>query len=442
MVRWGIFVSRIIKSDFTLLIMYTTIQHTKKSRIMTIAAGIIGNVLEWYDFAIYGFFAPILGKLFFPSEDPATSLIASFGAFAAGFLMRPIGGALFGDIGDRIGRKRALNLSVMLMAIPTFLIGIMPTHAQIGVGAAIILVLLRMLQGLSVGGEYTSSVVYLAESAPKGKQGLFTSASMLGATGGILLGSLLGAVITDMLSEAQLQTWGWRIPFLLGILVAGVGYLVRRHMPETISEGEKVDNPLKVMRSNWRQVLRVGGLNLLSAVAFYALFVFVVTWLVDYVHEPRTLALRFNSMSLLVFMAAIPLFAHLSDRIGRKPVIMGAAIALILLSYPLFWLMHHPDERMILAGGMGLAILISAYMAPIPAKLTEMFPQNIRVSAVSVGYNLAYALFGGTIPMIAVWLITKQHNDLAFVWYIIAAAIISLGIAWSIPDHRQDEWIA
>ncbi|MCB0637624.1 MAG: MFS transporter, partial [Lewinella sp.] len=389
----------------------------------------------WYDFAVYGFFAPILGQLFFPSDDPTTSLIASFGAFAAGFLMRPVGGAVFGYIGDRIGRKRALNLSVLLMAIPTFLIGLMPTHSQIGASAAVILVLLRMLQGLSVGGEYTSSVVYLAESAPEGKRGLFTSTSLMGAIGGIMLGSFLGSLITGMLTDAQMQSWGWRIPFLLGILVAGIGFIIRRHMPETLSEHEKVENPLHTLRRNWKQVLQVSGLNLLSSIVFYALFVFVVTWLVDYVQEPRTLALRLNSVGLLVFMIAIFAFATLSDRFGRKRLIIPGAIAIILFSYPLFWMMHHPDERMILAGEIGLAILAAAYMAPIPATLTEMFPRNIRVSAVSVGYNLAYAIFGGTVPMVAVWLIKKEHNDMAFVWYIIGAAAISLVVALS--QHRR-----
>lgn len=402
---------------------------------MAITAGVAGNILEWYDFAIYGFFAPVLVQLFFPAEDPTTSLIASFGAFAAGFLMRPVGGALFGYIGDRVGRKRALNLSVLLMAVPTFLIGLIPTHAQIGMGAAVILVFLRMLQGLSVGGEYTSSIVYLAESAPEGKRGLFTSTSMMGAIGGILLGSFLGSIITGMLTEAQLQSWGWRIPFLFGILVAGIGYLIRRHMPETLSEQEEKENPLRTLRRNWVQVVQVSGLNMLSAIFFYALFVFVVTWLVDYVEESRTLALRLNSVSLLIFMVAILFFAHLSDRIGRKRLIIPGAVAIILFGYPLFWLMHHHDETMILAGEIGLAVLAAAYMAPIPATLTEMFPKNIRVSAVSVGYNLAYAIFGGTVPMVAVWLIKKEHDDLAFVWYIIAAAVVSLIVAFSL--HRQ-----
>ncbi len=406
---------------------------------MTILSGVVGNILEWYDFAVYGFFAPILGKLFFPAEDPVTSLIASFGAFAAGFLMRPIGGAVFGHIGDRLGRKKALNLSVLMMAIPTFLIGVMPTHAQIGMTAAVILVVLRMCQGLSVGGEYTSSIVFLAESAPKNKKGLFSSASMLGAVGGILLGSLVGSVLTSMLDDAQLQSWGWRIPFLMGIIVAGIGFLIRRHMPETLQEEEKLDKPLKVLRKNWLEVIRVSGLNLLAATVFYCMFVFVVTWLVNYVHEPRTMALRFNSLSLLFLMVLLPLVAHLSDRFGRKPFLVAGAVGMILFSYPLFWLMHHPNESMILAGEFGMALLIAIYMAPIPVTLVEMFPRNIRVSAVSIGYNLAFAAFGGTIPMVAVWLIQKQHNDLAFVWYIIGIAIISLIIVLTLNFKKIDD---
>lgn len=413
--------------------------HTKQSQAITIAAGVIGNVLEWYDFAIYGFFAPILGRIFFPSEDPTTSLIASFGAFAAGFLMRPIGGVLFGYIGDRIGRKRALNLSVLLMAVPTFLIGVLPTHAQFGVGAAVILVALRMLQGLSVGGEYTSSIVYLAETAPRGRRGLFTSVSVLGGIGGILLGSFVSTALTGMLTEAQLARWGWRIPFILGILVAGVGYLIRRHMPETISKAGKVANPLLVLRRHWRPVLQVTGLNLIAAVFFYTLFVFVITWLVNYVHEPRTMALQFNSINLVVLIAVVPLAAHLSDRVGRKPLIIGAALTLALLAYPLFWLMHHPDENMILLGGLGLAVVLGFYMGITPAQLTEMFPQHIRVSAVSVGYNLTYAIFGGTVPMIAIWLMKKEHNDLSFVWYLIACGLVSVVVAFFIQDRWQEE---
>ena len=419
--------------------MNTISLHNTKTRTTTILAGVIGNVMEWYDFAIYGFFAPILGRLFFPSEDATTSLIASFGAFAAGFLMRPIGGALFGHIGDRIGRKRALNLSVLMMAVPTFLIGLMPTYAQIGVGASIILVAMRMLQGLSVGGEYTSSIVYLAECAPKGKRGLFTCTSTLGSVCGIMVGSMMGSAISAALTEEQLASWGWRIPFLLGILVAGTGFLIRRHMPESLSEEVKIDNPLRQVFKNWRGLLTVAGLNMLTAVAFYAVFVFVVAWLVQYVHEPRTLAFQLNSYSMLVFLLAVPFFAWLSDRFGRRPLMIIAALGTVLCTYPLVWLMHHSDPAMILIGQVGMAILISAYASPIPAALTEMFPTNVRVSSVGVGYNLAYAIFGGTTPMVCVWLIQKEHSDLSFAWYIMAAAAISLVVVLFIRERAHDE---
>ncbi|MCB0563414.1 MAG: MFS transporter [Phaeodactylibacter sp.] len=412
----------------------STVAVAPRSRTSTVLAGIAGNVLEWYDFAVYGFFAPVFAKLFFPSKDPTVSLIASFGAFAAGFLMRPVGGAFFGYIGDRIGRKRALNLSVMLMAIPTFLIGLMPTYAQIGVGASVMLVLLRMAQGLSVGGEYTSSIVYLAESAPKGKRGLFSSSSMVGATGGILLGSFVGSIISGNLDETQLQTWGWRLPFLFGVLVAGMGYLIRRHMPETLKEENKADNPLKHLWEDRKEVLRVSALNLLTAVAFYAIFVFAVTWLVKYVKEPRTVALQLNTMSMVVLMFAVPFFAWLSDRVGRKPILIAGAAGMVLFSYPLIWLMHHHNDAMILCGQMGLAILLSAYIGPVPATLAEMFSSKIRVTAVSVGYNLTYAIFGGTTPMVAVWLIEKEHSDMSFAWYIVAAAAISLVVTLWIKD--------
>ncbi|MCB9289492.1 MAG: MFS transporter [Lewinellaceae bacterium] len=404
------------------------------SRTSTILAGIAGNVLEWYDFAVYGFFAPVFAELFFPSKDPTVSLIASFGAFAAGFLMRPVGGAFFGYIGDHIGRKRALNLSVMMMAVPTFLIGLMPTYGQVGVAASVALVLLRMAQGLSVGGEYTSSIVYLVESAPKSKRGLFSSASLVGATGGILLGSFVGSIISGMLDESQLHTWGWRLPFLFGVLVAGVGFLIRRHMPETLKEEEKADNPLKHLWEDRKEVLRVSALNLLTAIAFYAIFIFAATWLVNYVKEPRTVALQLNTMSMIVLMIAVPFFAWLSDRVGRKPVLIGGAVGMVVFAYPLVWLMHHHNDAMILGGQMGMAILLAAYAGTIPATLTEMFSSKVRVTAVSVGYNLTYAIFGGTTPMVAVWLIEKEHNDMAFAWYIVVAAAVSLVAAIWIRD--------
>src|SRR4051812_46463120 len=199
------------------------VSHDPAVHRRTILAGIAGNVMEWYDFAVYGYFAPVIGRHFFPSEDPAASQIAAFGVFAAGFLMRPMGGLVFGHIGDRVGRKAALTLSVLAMAIPTFLIGLLPGHAQWGAFASVLLVLLRMVQGLSVGGEYTTSVVFLVESARPGRRGLAGSWSTVGAVAGTLMGSAVGALVTVVLPDETVQTWGWRLPFLLGLAVGLAG---------------------------------------------------------------------------------------------------------------------------------------------------------------------------------------------------------------------------
>lgn len=408
-----------------------------RTRRKVIAAGISGNVLEWYDFAVYGFYAPIIGKLFFPSDDPTVSLIASFGAFAAGFLMRPIGGFVFGHIGDKIGRKRALVLSVMLMAIPTGVIGILPDHATIGIAAAILMVLMRMLQGLSVGGEYTGSIVYLAEHSPNSRRGFFTSWTLFGAVGGILLGSGVSALISNVLTDAQISDWGWRVAFISGILVGVVGLIVRRHLPDMPEDtsAEKPKSPvIEAFKTEWRAMSKVIGFNIVNAVGFYMMFVYVVTWLIKQVHEPRSDALDINTISMAALLVLIPLFGALSDRIGRKPLLMFGAAGIALLGYPLIWLMHHPDFTMILLGQLGFAVLIGAYFGASPATLTEMFPRRVRVSALSVGYNISLAIFGGTTPLIATWLIARSHSDLSIAWYLIGCAVVSFLVLLTIRD--------
>lgn len=408
-----------------------------RTRRKVIAAGVTGNVLEWYDFAVYGFYAPIIGRLFFPSDDPTVSLIASFGAFAAGFLMRPVGGFIFGHIGDKIGRKKALVLSVMLMAIPTGVIGFLPDHATIGVAAAVLMVLMRMLQGLSVGGEYTGSIVYLAEHAPDKKRGFFTSWTLFGAVGGILLGSGVSALISHLLTDAQISDWGWRLAFISGILVGVVGLIVRRHLPD-MPEDKSADKPkspiVEAFRTEWRSMSKVIGFNIVNAVGFYMMFVYVVTWLIKQVAEPRSDALDINTISMAALLVMIPFFGALSDKIGRKPLLMFGAGGIAILGYPLIWLMHHPDFNMILLGQLGFAVLIGAYFGASPATLTEMFPRRVRVSALSVGYNISLAIFGGTTPLIATWLIARSHNDLSIAWYLIGCAVVSFLVLLTLKD--------
>jgi MHS family proline/betaine transporter-like MFS transporter len=403
-----------------------------------VTAGVIGNVLEWYDFAVYGFFAPILAAQFFPSDNPTVSLLAAFAAFAVGFLMRPVGAALFGHIGDRYGRARAMLLSVALMAVPTVLMGLLPTYASIGVGASIAMVLLRMCQGLAVGGEFTSSIVFLAEQSPPQRRGFFTSWAMFGATAGTMLGASVGAALTSALSPEALAAWGWRAAFVSGIAVAVVGIILRRNMFDEPA-AKTGSSPLgTALRDHGGAVLRVVGLNMAPAVTYYILFVYAATWLAQQVGLPRALALDTTTASILTFLVVAPIAAWASDRFGRKRMLVTGMTACLLLAYPLATLMRSGEPFAVALGQMAFSGLLAVYMASVPAAMCEMFPHNVRVSAVSVGYSLAYAIFGGTAPAVAVWLIGSTGNDIAFVWYLMGVTAISLGVALTTRDRHLE----
>ncbi|MEM8841962.1 MAG: MFS transporter [Pseudomonadota bacterium] len=389
-------------------------------------AGIAGNVLEWYDFAVYGYFAPVLAQLFFPSQDPTVSLIAAYGAFAAGFVMRPLGALFFGHIGDRYGRKTALVCSIALMAVSSLAIGILPTYEQIGIAASVLMVVIRLFQGAAVGGEFTTSVVYLAEIAPGNRRGFFASWAMSGSSGGILLGSLAGAVLSYLLSDAQLNDWGWRIPFLFGVMVAVSAYFLRRTMID-VQAPKRLDFPLgHMIRHHWRGVLHVFCLSAGFAVAYYIGFLYVSGWLVSQMHESHAEALTFNSISIATMVVLVPFIARASDRIGRKPVMVTGAALILIIAHPMAWMMTHPDPLYALAGQLAFALGVAIFMAPLPVAFAEMFPANIRVTAVSAGYNLALAVFGGTAPMLATWLDGYTGDRTSFAWYVTGIGVMTL----------------
>lgn len=403
-----------------------------------VTAGVIGNVLEWYDFAVYGFFAPILAALFFPNTDPRVSLLAAFAAFAVGFLMRPVGAALFGHIGDRYGRARALLLSVAMMAVPTVLMGLLPTYDTIGIAASVLIVLLRMCQGVAVGGEFTASIVFLAENAPARRRGFFASFSMFGATTGTMLGAAVGALLTSTMSPEALASWGWRAAFISGIAVAVVGVIIRRGMFDAPGKAA-VASPLAVtFRDHRWQVLRVLGLNVASAATYYTLFVYAATWVSQTTPISRAVALDVTTVTILTFLVVLPLAAWASDRFGRKLMLVSGMTACLLLAYPLLTVMHSGAVVTTAAAQMVFSGLLALQMASIPAAMTEMFPRGVRVSAVSVGYGLAYALFGGTAPAVATWLINRSGNDTVFAWYLMALTAVSLVLALGIKDRRGE----
>jgi len=407
------------------------------SRLML--AGVAGNILEWYDFSVYGFFAGAIGRNFFPSKNPTTSLIEAFGVFGAGFLMRPVGALLFGYLGDKRGRELALMLSVMAMAVPTFLIGVLPGYQQIGVAASIIMVALRLVQGLSVGGEYTTSVVFMVERCRQHQRGLMGAYGSFGAYAGVMLGSAVGTLVTTILPRADVHAWGWRIPFLLGITIGIAGYFIRREITRVAPVHEIQPPPLgRILHSQWRRILQVAGFKVLDAVGFYLVFVYATTYLVHIVGVPKPRALAINTISMGAALALIPLFGMLSDRIGRKPLLLAGSIGTAILAWPLFRMLQHQELfATMLMGQLGFAILISMFAGPEAAASAEAFAARVRCSSVAVSHNLCMALLGGTAPMVATYLIQRTQNDMSPPIYLIGAAIVSAVFILSLAETAR-----
>jgi MFS transporter, MHS family, proline/betaine transporter len=397
----------------------------RRTHRRVITAGVAGNVMEWYDFAVYGYFARTIGQLYFPAEDQSVSLIAAFGAFAVGFLVRPLGAVLFGYIGDRVGRAQSLLWSVVVMAVPTFAIGLLPTYHEIGIGASVLMLLCRILQGLAVGGEYTGSVVFLAERSPPEKRGFVSAWAPFGAVAGILLGSTVGAVIINAMAMGDVVGWGWRVPFLFGVVVGAVGFFIRRHVSFDKPPAAKGFPLSQALREHPVEMLQVVGIGIVNAVGFYLFFVYIVTWLKLYARMKPSAALLINSINMLIMLGVILAAAALSDRIGRKPVMAAAALGLLFFAWPLMALMETGDFARVFLGQLGFVLLIGSYGAVNPIAITEIFPRNVRCSAVSTGYNITVGLVGGTAPMAATWLIEQTSYPLAPAIYVMLAAAIS-----------------
>lgn len=410
---------------------------SQKSR--TVAAGTIGNFLEWYDFAIYGYFAAQIGATFFPREDPVAQVLAAFGIFAVGYLMRPLGGIAIGIIGDRYGRRRALALSVAAMAVPTFLVGALPGHETLGLAAPVLLTALRMIQGLSVGGEGTTSMVFLVEHAPPGRRGAIGALASISASGGILLGSATGAAFAAAMSPEALAAWGWRIPFLIGLLVGIAGWWLRRGIVET-PRGAVEHAPLAAtLRLHGPLVIRLAGLVVYNAVGFYLMFLYLVSWLQTVDGLAPAQALGMNTASMLVLLPVLLGMGWLSDRIGRKRLLMAATTLGFAGALPLFWLMHHPDPVLVLLGQMGFVLTLGTCLGIMPAIMVEATPRPVRCTAIALGYNVTFGILGGLTPLAAAWLIDRTAMDLSPAYMIMAAAAISfVSLLFYRESYRDD----
>ncbi|MFZ6679807.1 MFS transporter [Undibacterium sp. Tian12W] len=398
-----------------------------------ICAASIGNALEFYDLLIYGYFAIIIGKLFFPAESETTSLLLSVGTFGISFVMRPLGAIMLGSYADRAGRKPSLTLSITIMMIGTGMIAFAPTYAQIGIASPIIIIVARMLQGFSTGGEFGAATAYMVEHADGKRRGFFASWQLSTQGLATVLAAGISALLSYTLTDAQLSDWGWRLAFAFGLLVGPVGLYIRNQIDET-PEFKKVKD-VKAERSPLRTVLLHETTNLLlgigvvsGATAFnYVHKLYMPTYALKQLHIPATSSFLGAMITGVVLMITAPIFGAMSDRFGRFRVLSIALMLIGLTSYPLFLILNTwPTVTTLIAVQFLVGLLIAACLGPIPAMLSDIFPTTSRGTGLALSYNFSVTIFGGFAPLLVTWMISATDNKMAPSFYVMATSAISV----------------
>ena len=416
-----------------------------KSR-KAVTAAVVGNVLEWYDFAVYAYVAAIIARKFFPAQDEVTALLSTFLAYGLGFLARPLGGIVIGRMGDVSGRKNALLLTMFLMAAGTVMIGLLPTYESIGFLAPLLLVVARLLQGFSAGGEWGGSTAFIVEWAPKDQRGYYGSFQRTSVVAGLLLGSGVAALMNTVLTAPQMESWGWRIPFLIGGILGPIGLYMRRTIEETpayraVSEGTPTPPSPDAAVSPWLLAGRAFGFTIVWTVCFYVLLNYMPSWTQRYMNLTASQALWANTIGLLALMVTIPVMGRLSDRIGRKPLLIACCLCFIVVPYPVFSYLLSGNVSLgsLIAVQVLFAILIAMFSGAGPAAIAEIFPTRNRSTWMTTGYALAVAIFGGFAPFISVWLISTLGSPIANTYYLVAAAIVSTIVIWQLRETAFED---
>lgn len=409
------------------------------SSVKALLVGVLGTALQWYDFALFGYFAPIIAKTYFPNDNPLVGVLNAFGIFAVGYLLAPIGSIFFGYIGDRFGRKRALTISILAMAIPTALISVIPSYMTIGIAAPVIITLLRVIQGFVASAEFTGSAIFLVEHAKpehKALYGCLTSSAYS-------LGLILAGLAASLFTASFMPEWGWRLGFALALIAGILIFYLRIHVKETpefnsIKKENNVHSPfMRALKEAPRTMIGVIGIVWLGSIMTFGTYIFSASYLHTYFHFPLSQITLIITLALTVDALLEPFIALIADKIGHLIVIKVGMIAMMLLCIPIFYLLSSGNLTLVVTGLIGMSVLIAITYAPLNAYMVSLFPKEYRYSGFGVAFNIGVSIFGGTTPLFMMWLVNYTGNVMAPAWYYLFGTIIGLGALALCESSRQ-----
>ncbi|WP_240630332.1 MFS transporter [Specibacter cremeus] len=415
----------------------------QKSLRKSVAAGSIGVLVHWFDWAVYAYLASTIAHVFFPDQDRTAGLLAVFGVFAVSFGMRPIGALIFGTLGDRVGRKRTLSIVILAMSAATLMVGLLPSYGTIGIWAPVLLVVARLVQGLAAGGEFGSAAAFLAEYSPVKRRGFGVSWLEVGSLLGFLLASLAVVMLNGVMSPEAVAEWGWRIPFLVTAPLGVIGFYIRSKIEDTpefrsLAQLDSVPaSPVKeVFTRNWRQLLQTSGIEIMMNVTFYIVLVYLLTYQEETLGWDASTAALLSTAASIGALVLVPVFGALSDRFGRKPLMVGASVLLAVFSYPLFLVMQSGTPWAGAVSTLGLGFILSIILGVHAVTVAELFPTRTRQTGLSIAYSVTAAIFAGTVPYVLTWGIAVTGNLMLPAFYLILVALLGLATMLTVKESK------
>ena len=409
-----------------------TVQSKELNRV--VLASVVGSFVEWFEFSVYGYLAAVLGKVFFATSSPTMQVTASWAAFAIAFFARPIGGIVFGSLGDKYGRKRVLTITIIMMAISTFLIGVLPGYASIGIAAPLLLIVLRLMQGLSAGGEASGAAIFVAEYCRDRNRTLLTSWVEVGCMAGFFFGASISAILTVFFSADQILDWAWRIPFLIALPLGAIGLYIRKYLEETPTFVAMKQQHDALAQASWKvlfathkkELFQSAGIIIVTNVTLFTVVTYIPTYFVSALHVDVATGLKLSLGPQLFLVVMIPLMGMLADKLSRKTMMTAASLAIAVLAVPCFHLLLEGSTAAKISSLMVLNFCLAMLLGSIYSIIPSMFHTSVRFKGMALSYNVAVAMFAGTAPMINSWLIARTGNPVVPAYYLIGAAVIGL----------------